>query len=120
MQGTTNPTMVGADKLLQLGKMYHKLFKDFRAAISCLEHAQRIYAKDKTTEHMQALPMHFLGDLYLDLRDYRKAHQHLDRCIQICEDHSSDPKMQQAFVMAYSGLGRCLLKEGKYKQACSP
>ena len=41
----------------------------------------------------------------------------LCRCIQLCQARSQEPKTQHALLHAYCGLGRCLLKEGKYKQA---
>lgn len=107
----------GAEKLQQLGHMYQTLFKDFRCAIVCFEHAMTLYAQEEATAHLQALPMGCLGELYLELRDYRNARGHLEKCLQCCQDHLADPKAQQAFMLAYCCLARCLLKEGKPRQA---
>ena len=76
-----NQSPESAEKLLQLGHMYYTLFKDFRSGIVCLEHALHIYQQSKDTEGLQALPLQYLGDLYLNLRDWKKARQYFDRCV---------------------------------------
>eukprot|EP00667_Euglena_gracilis_P001087 EG_transcript_1087 len=112
---TDNPMM--AEKLMQLGRMYFSLLQSYRAAIVCLEKAQSMFAKEKETEHLQALPIQFLGQLYLNLRDYKKARGLLERCIEACSNRLDDSRLQHALVMASSDLGQCLLKEGRYKEA---
>eukprot|EP00668_Euglena_longa_P004620 GGOE01005390.1.p1 GENE.GGOE01005390.1~~GGOE01005390.1.p1 ORF type:complete len:1007 (-),score=261.45 GGOE01005390.1:194-3214(-) len=107
----------GAEKLLNLGHLCYTALQSYRAGVVCLKTAQSMFVQDKSTEHLQALPMQLLGELYLALSDYRKARDLLGRCIKVCKDHIDEPRLQHALVLASCGLGRCLLKEGRYREA---
>eukprot|EP00906_Rhabdomonas_costata_P000060 RCo000082 len=110
-------TCEGAERLFELGNIYRTVLRDFRLAIVCFTHANQIFGRSKSTAHLQALPLRSLGDLFLELRDYPKARGYLERCIAKCSSQLSEMKMRQAYVHALRSLGRCLLKERRFKHA---
>jgi tetratricopeptide (TPR) repeat protein len=110
-------TCTSAEKLQGFGNMCLTMWQGYRSAVVCFEIARQVYSQDKATEHLQALPLQSLGELHLILKDYRRARSMLEKSIALCQDHANDPRIQDCLVKAQTGLGRCLLKEGKPKPA---